>query len=178
MENSFSRHALTHCLKKITHSSENKTFSCFSWLLNSCVTSANHTAQERSQPQFLDVMRTWSRRCRDLGIPVDKLPHSWQLSHAVPGKCPDFVRKLTCAFFAVIKLMVRSSLASCPGSSPKECSLWKTPSPNTPGTLPQANHNLTFLNRMAFIRKQNLFVYFVCNLSEPYRPGTLSGAIS
>ncbi len=123
MENSFSRHALTHCLKKITHSSENKTFSCFSWLLNSCVTSANHTAQERSQPQFLDVMRTWSRRCRDLGIPVDKLPHSWQLSHAVPGKCPDFVRKLTCAFFAVIKLMVRSSLASCPGSSPKECSL-------------------------------------------------------
>ena len=147
MENSFSRHSWHTVSRKPHHTShhpapasENKTFSHVSRLLNSCMASANHAAQEHLQAQFLDVMRTWSRRCRDLGIPVDKLTHSWQLSHAVPGKCPDFVRKLTCAFFAVIKLVVHSSLASCQGSSLKECFLWKTPSPDIPGTLFQGNH--------------------------------------
>ena len=51
-------------------------------------------------------------------------------------------------FFAVIKLVVYSSLASCPGSSPKECFLWKTPSPATPDTLPQGNHTLTFTHSL------------------------------
>ena len=69
--------------------------------------------------------------------------------------------KQTCAHVAVIKLVVHRSLASCPGSSPKECSLWETPSPDTPDTLPQGTHNLTSLNRIAFDRKQNPFVYFV-----------------
>ena len=45
------------------------------------------------------------------------------------------------------------SIARCPGSSPKECSLWKTPAPDTLGTLLQENHT--------FIRKQNPFVFFV-----------------
>ena len=61
--------------------------------------------------------------------------------------------KQACACFTVTKLVVHSSLAHCPGSSPKECSLWETPSSDTPDTLPQENH--------AFIRKQNPFVYFV-----------------
>ena len=67
-------------------------------------------------------------------------------SHGIHQEIKIFV------YFAVIKLVVHSSLASCPGSSPKECSLWKTSSPSTPGTPPQENHTL--------IRKQNPFVFF------------------
>ena len=55
--------------------------------------------------------------------------------------------------FAVVKFVFHGSLASCPGSSPKKCSLWKIPSPDTLGALPQENHT--------FIRKQNPFVYFM-----------------
>ena len=98
---------------------------------------------------------------------------------ALPQENHTFIRKQNLfVLFVVIKLVVHSSLASCQGSSLKECFLWKTPSPDTPGTLPQENHT--------FIRKQNLFVFFVFfaviklvyALSESYRPRTPSGAIS
>ena len=90
--------------------------------------------------------------------------HSWHTAsrkpHLISLNHIAFIRKqnpfVYFGLFAVIKLVVHSSLAGYPGSSPKECSLWKTPSPNTPGTqLPQGKPHLTSLNRMAFIRKQN-----------------------
>ena len=91
--------------------------------------------------------------------------HSWHTASGKPHLTSlnraAFVRKQNpFVYFVVIKLAVHRSLASCPGSSPKECPLWKIPSPYTLGTLPQENHNLTSLNRTAFIRKQNPFVYF------------------
>ncbi len=71
--------------------------------------------------------------------------HSWH----TPSKKPHIRQKTKLfACFAVIKLVVYSSLASCPGSSPKECFLWKTPSPATPDTLPQGNHTLTFTHSL------------------------------
>ena len=78
--------------------------------------------------------------------------HSWHAASRKPHLASlnrmAFIRKQNpFVLFAVIKLVVHSSLTSCPGSSPKECSFWKTPSPDTPGTLPQENH--------AFVRKQN-----------------------
>ena len=91
--------------------------------------------------------------------------HSWHTASGKPHLTSlnraAFVRKQNpFVYFAVVKLAVHRSLASCPGSSPKECSLWETPAPDTLGTLPQGNHNLTSLNRTAFIRKQNPFVFF------------------
>ena len=70
--------------------------------------------------------------------------HSW---HAASRKPYVYQKTKPFRAFRAIKLVVHSSLTSCPGSSPKECSFWKTPSPDTPGTLPQENH--------AFVRKQN-----------------------
>ena len=78
--------------------------------------------------------------------------HSWLAAsrkpHLISLNRAAFIRKqnpFVC--FAVTEFVVHSSPAGCPDASPKECSLWKTPSPDTPGTLSQGNH--------AFIRKQN-----------------------
>ena len=82
---------------------------------------------------------------------VSRKPHLTSLNRMA------FIRKQNpFVYFVVTKLVVHSSLASCPGSSPKECSLWKTPSPDTPGTLPQENHT--------FIKKRNFscFSYVSC----------------
>ena len=146
-----------HCLKKTTHLPENKTLSCFS-----CISrlKSNQTCAFLTVVKFVVHSSLAScpgsspKECSLWKIPSPDTPGTlpqenhtllpriaWHSSENKTLSCTSRLKSnQTCACFAVTKLVVRSSLASCPNPSSKECSLWKTPSPDTLGTLPQVSH--------------------------------------
>ena len=148
---------LAHCLKKTTHSSGNKIFSCFSRLLNSwfiALSPAARALHQRNAPYGKLLLRTLLMHC---------LKETTRSSENKIFSC--FSRLLNSWFIALSpaaralhqrnapygKLLLRT-LPALPAHCLKE--------------ITHSSENKIFL------------VYFVCNLSEPYRPGTLSVAIS
>ena len=140
MENPFSRHSWHAASRNPqphfpeSHSIHQKTkpfraISRFSLLLNSWFIALSPVARalhQRNAPYGKLFLQIFLARC------LKKTTHSSE--NKTLSCISGFSRlknKQTCTHVAVIKLVVHSSLASCPGSSPKECSFWKTPSPDT-----------------------------------------------
>ena len=135
MGNSFSRHSWHAASRKPHLTSLNRMafirkqnpFAVVKFVVHSSLASARALHQRNASFRKL-LLQTLLARCLKKTTPRFPEPHG--------------IHQETKSFrvFRAIKLVVHSSLASCPGSSPKECSLWKTPSSDTPDTLPQENH--------------------------------------